>query len=81
TNAVLPLTQLSNAKVSKLPQGFVKPLPKRVEPSSLPTKRTEEGFDPNPYKLMSKAGYDFASSSNLGKKNANTVNNIERDLT
>ncbi|KAM1643281.1 hypothetical protein ACFX2K_013108 [Malus domestica] len=30
---------------------------------------------------MSKAGYDFASSSNLGKKNANTVNNKEHDLT
>ncbi|KAM1621913.1 hypothetical protein ACFXTN_018693 [Malus domestica] len=42
---------------------------------------TEEGFDLNSYKLMSKTRYDFASSSNLGKKNANTVNNKERDLT
>ncbi|KAM1220085.1 hypothetical protein ACFX13_047930 [Malus domestica] len=81
TNAMLPLTQLSNAKVARLPQGFVKALPKRVEPSFLPTKRTEEGFDPNAYKLMSKAGYDFASSSNPGKKVSNTVNNKERDLT
>ncbi|KAM1104715.1 hypothetical protein ACFX13_013338 [Malus domestica] len=81
TNAVLPLTQLSNAKVARLPQGFVKALPKGVEPSFLPTKRTEEGFDPNTYKLMSKAGYDFASSSNPGKKVSNTVNNKERDLT
>ncbi|KAM2981393.1 hypothetical protein FF2_012699 [Malus domestica] len=81
TNAVLPLTQLSNAKVARLPQGFVKALPKRAEPSFLPTKRTEEGFDPNAYKLMSKAGYDFASSSNPGKKVSNTVNNKERDLT
>ncbi|MBT0984586.1 hypothetical protein KJ032_26490, partial [Salmonella enterica subsp. enterica serovar Typhimurium] len=81
TNAVLPLTQLSNAKVARLPQGFVKALPKGVEPSFLPTKRTEEGFDPNAYKLMSKAGYDFASSSNPGKKVSNTVNNKERDLT
>ncbi|KAM1666585.1 hypothetical protein ACFX2K_046163 [Malus domestica] len=80
TNAVLPLTQLSNAKVARLPQGFVKALPKRTEPSFLPTKRTEEGFDPNAYKLMSKAGYDFASSSNPGKKVSNTVNNKERDL-
>ncbi|KAM2767172.1 hypothetical protein COP1_023000 [Malus domestica] len=40
-NAVLPLTQLSNAKVVRLPQGFVKALPKGVEPSFLPTKRTE----------------------------------------
>ncbi|KAM1529840.1 hypothetical protein ACFX1Z_018999 [Malus domestica] len=81
TNAVLPLTQLSNAKVAKLPQGFVKALPKGVEPSFLPTKRTEEGFDPNAYKLMSKAGYDFIFSSNLGKKVSNAVNNKERDLT
>ncbi|KAM2312503.1 hypothetical protein ACFXTH_022898 [Malus domestica] len=81
TNAVLPLTQLSNAKVARLPQGFVKALPKGVEPSFLTTKRTEEGFDPNAYKLMSKAEYDFASSSNPGKKVSNTVNNKERDLT
>ncbi|KAM2634119.1 hypothetical protein EV1_024635 [Malus domestica] len=81
TNTVLPLTQLSNAKVARLPQGFVKALPKGVEPSFLPTKRTEEGFDPNAYKLMSKAGYDFASSSNPGKKVSNTVNNKEHDLT
>ncbi|KAM1724361.1 hypothetical protein PS2_022206 [Malus domestica] len=81
TNAVLPLTQLSNAKVARLPQGFVKALPKGAEPSFLPTKRTEEGFDPNAYKLMSKAGYDFAFSSNPGKKVSNTVNNKERDLT
>ncbi|KAM1166247.1 hypothetical protein ACFX10_025503 [Malus domestica] len=30
---------------------------------------------------MSKAGYDFASSLNPGKKVSNTVNNKERDLT
>ncbi|KAM2064145.1 hypothetical protein PS2_027070 [Malus domestica] len=42
TNAVLPLTQLSNAKVARLAQGFVKALPKGAEPSFLPTKRTEE---------------------------------------
>ncbi|KAM2811239.1 hypothetical protein COP1_043924 [Malus domestica] len=74
-NAVLPLTQLGDAKVARLPQGFIKALPKGVEPSFLPTKRTEEGFDPNAYKLMLKAGYDFASSSNPGKKVSNTVNN------
>ena len=81
TNAVLPLTQLSNAKVARLPQGFVKALPKGVEPSFLPTKRTEEGFDPNAYKLMSKAGYNFTSSVNLGKKDLNTIKDNERDLT
>ncbi|KAM2302316.1 hypothetical protein ACFX1S_033140 [Malus domestica] len=30
---------------------------------------------------MSKAGYDFASSSNPGKKVSDTVNNKERDFT
>ncbi|KAM1400800.1 hypothetical protein ACFX2F_028028 [Malus domestica] len=81
TNAVLPLTQLGDAKVTRLPQGFIKALPKGVEPSFLPTKRTEEGFDLNVYKFMSKAGYDFTSSSNLGKKVSNTVNYKERNLT
>ncbi|KAM2770581.1 hypothetical protein PS2_013221 [Malus domestica] len=81
TNAVFPLTQLGDAKVARLPQGFIKALPKGVEPSFLPTKRTEEGFHPNAYKLMSKVRYDFASSSNPGKKVSNTVNNKERDLT
>ena len=52
-----------------------------VKPSSLPTKRTEEGFNPNAYELMSKARHDFASSSNLGKKVSNTVNDKDRDLT
>ena len=35
----------------------------------LPVKRTKEGFDPNAYKLMSKAGYDFGLSSSLGELN------------
>ncbi|KAM1940934.1 hypothetical protein ACFX13_028576 [Malus domestica] len=32
---------LGNAKVARLPQGFIKALPKGVEPSFLPTKKTE----------------------------------------
>ena len=52
-----------------------------MEPSFLPTKRTEEGFDPNAYKLMLKAGYNFTSSANLGKKDLNTIKDKERDLT
>ncbi|KAM2483393.1 hypothetical protein ACFX1W_041030 [Malus domestica] len=80
-NTVLPLTQLGNAKVARLPQGFIKALPKGVEPSFLLTKKTEEGFDPNAYKLMSKAGYDFVPSSNPGKKVSNTFNDKECDLT
>ncbi|KAM1462790.1 hypothetical protein ACFXTO_047781 [Malus domestica] len=80
-NTVLPLTQLGDAKVAKLPQGFIKALPNGVEPSFLPTKRTKEGFDPNAYKFMSKARYNFASSSNPRKKVLNTVNNKEHNLT
>ncbi|KAM1584834.1 hypothetical protein ACFX1Z_037775 [Malus domestica] len=72
---------LSDAKAAGLPQSFIKALPKEMEPSFLPTKRTEEGFDPNVYKLMSKAGYDFASSSSPGKKFSNTVNDKECNLT
>ncbi|KAM3015733.1 hypothetical protein FF2_028276 [Malus domestica] len=75
------MDNLSDAKVARLPQGFIKALPKGVEQSFLPTKRIEEGFDPNAYKLMSKAGYDFAFSLNPGNKVSNTVNNKERDLT
>ncbi|KAM1845265.1 hypothetical protein ACFX13_019587 [Malus domestica] len=78
---VFPLTQLGSAKVARLPQGFIKALPKGVEPSFLPTKRTKEGFDLNAYKLKLKAGYDFASSSNLGEKVSNTVNDKEHNLT
>ncbi|KAM1100371.1 hypothetical protein ACFX2B_006779 [Malus domestica] len=37
TNAVLPLTQLGDTKVARLPQGFIKALPNGVEPSFLPT--------------------------------------------
>ena len=81
TNAILPLTQLGETKIAKPPQGFIKALPKGVEPSFLPTKRTEEGFDPNAYKLMSKAGYTFIPSSNPGKEGSDTVSNIERRLT
>ena len=73
TNAVLHLTQLGDAKVSKPPKGFIKPVPKGAEPTSLPTKRIKGSFDPNAYKLMSKAGYDFSSFSNLEKNNASTV--------
>ena len=81
TNAILPLTQLGGTKIAGPPQGFIKALPKGVEPSFLPTKRTEEGFDPNAYKIMSKAGYNFIPSSNPGEKGSDTVNNKERDLT
>jgi len=33
----------------------------------LPSARTREGFDPNAYKLMKRAGYDFQNPIALGK--------------
>jgi len=30
-------------------------------------KRTKEGFDPNAYKLMERASYDFQNLTTLGK--------------
>ena len=35
--------------------------------NDLPSVRTKEGFDPNAYKLMEKAGYDFQNPATLGK--------------
>ena len=37
-----------------------------VEHGTLPTKQTKEGFDPNAYRLMAKAGYDHEKPSGLG---------------
>ncbi|KAM1146252.1 hypothetical protein ACFX19_038807 [Malus domestica] len=75
------MDNLGDTKVARPSQGFIKGLPKGVEPSFLPTKRTEEGFDPNACKLMSKAGYNFTSSANLGKNDLNTVKDNKRDFT
>ena len=33
----------------------------------LPSVRTKEGFDPNVYRLMERAGYDFQNPATLGK--------------
>ncbi|KAI5342408.1 hypothetical protein L3X38_010283 [Prunus dulcis] len=49
--------------------GFVRPLQDATRREYLPVKRTKEGFDPNAYKLMSKASYDFGLSSSLGELN------------
>ncbi|KAI5317112.1 hypothetical protein L3X38_036819 [Prunus dulcis] len=49
--------------------GFVRPLQDATRRKYLPVKRTKEGFDPNAYKLMSKAGYDFGLSSSLRELN------------
>jgi hypothetical protein len=48
-------------------QGFTRPSQApTIEHGSLPTKRTEEGFDPNAYKLMAKAGYNHKEPNGLG---------------
>ena len=52
-------------KVSRPPiPGFVV---SSKENDDLPSVRTKEGFDPNAYKLMEKAGYDFQNPTTLGK--------------
>ncbi|XP_070039983.1 uncharacterized protein [Nicotiana tomentosiformis] len=62
----LPIKQIEAIKLSS------KPLRKSVCQNStqdivLPTKRTDGGFDPNDYKLFSKAGYNPNKPSMLGK--------------
>jgi hypothetical protein len=49
-------------------QGFARPSQApTIEHGSFPTKRTEEGFDPNAYRLMAKAGYNHKEPNGLGK--------------
>jgi hypothetical protein len=63
----VPLPKLSNTIPTKQPiKGFVKPTQGGTEHGSLPNQRTKEGFDPNAYKLLAKAGYDFGSPSKEG---------------
>ncbi|CAL9011784.1 unnamed protein product [Prunus brigantina] len=66
----MPLPKLSNSDISKpsIP-GFVRPSQDAIRRESLPVKRTKEGFDPNAYKLMLKAGYDFGLFPSLGEPN------------
>ncbi|CAL9000663.1 unnamed protein product, partial [Prunus brigantina] len=69
-STTIPLPKLNNLDVSKssIP-GFVRPSQEATGHESLPVTRTKEGFDPNAYKLMSKAGYDFGLSSSMGELN------------
>ncbi|KAH0702294.1 hypothetical protein KY285_016572 [Solanum tuberosum] len=41
--------------------------PKSSQYEALPMKRTEEGFDPNAYRLLAKVGFDPNEPSKLGK--------------
>ncbi|CAL2228165.1 unnamed protein product [Prunus armeniaca] len=69
-STTMPLPKLTNSDVSKSSvPGFVRPLQDATRREYLPIKRTKEGFDPNAYKLMSKANYDFSLSSSLVELN------------
>ena len=63
-NLNLLVTSLASSNVQKPPlQGFTKPSQSPViEHGDLPTRRTN-GFDPNAYKLLSKAGYGQENTS------------------
>ncbi|XP_075092300.1 uncharacterized protein LOC142172552 [Nicotiana tabacum] len=62
----LPIKQIDTIKLSsKLLENFV--APNMPQNKALPTKRTNEGFDPNAYRLFAKAGYDPNEPSKLGK--------------
>jgi len=56
-SAIVPILKMWQAKVSRPPLfGFVI---SSKEGDDLPSAQTREGFDPNAYKLMKRAGYDF----------------------
>nr|XP_009798143.1 PREDICTED: uncharacterized protein LOC104244429 [Nicotiana sylvestris] len=79
----IPIKQIDTIMLSsKLLENFV--APNMLQNKALPTKRTNEGFDPNAYRLFAKAGYDPNEPSKLGKlppeatRKANMMNDNER---
>jgi len=63
-SVTVPTLKMWQAKVSWPPiLGFIVSFKKSDDLSSV---RTKEGFDPNAYKLMEKAGYDFQNPATLG---------------
>ncbi|KAL0010868.1 hypothetical protein SO802_005976 [Lithocarpus litseifolius] len=65
----LPITKITKPRPSSQPlKDFTRPFQGPiVEHETLPTKRTKEGFDPNAYRLMEKAGYNHEKPNGLGK--------------
>ncbi|XP_075101682.1 uncharacterized protein LOC142177114 [Nicotiana tabacum] len=65
------LNEASSSKKVTLVLRYVPKARKVEDPSSelqaLPAKHTNEGFDPNTYKLLAKAGYDPNEPSKFGK--------------
>ena len=66
---VLPAHKASQSKVARSPlAGFVVSSKGSLqEEADLPKVRTEDGFDPNAYKLLKKSGYDFNKPVPLGR--------------
>jgi len=59
-----PTLKMWQAKVTQPPiLGFVI---SSKDSDDLPSVQTKEGFDPNAYKLMEKASYDFQNPATLG---------------
>nr|POF15770.1 hypothetical protein CFP56_17977 [Quercus suber] len=65
----LPVAKITKSRPLSQPlKGFTRPSQGPIiEHKILPTKRTKEGFDPNVYRLMAKAGYNHEKPSGLGK--------------
>ena len=65
---VLPTHKASQSKVTRAPlTGFVMSSKGSLqEEVDLPKVRTEDGFDPNAYKLLKKSDYDFNRPVPLG---------------
>ncbi|XP_070004334.1 uncharacterized protein [Nicotiana sylvestris] len=62
----LPIKHIDTIKLSsKLLENFV--ASNVPQNKALPTRHTNEGFDPNAYRLFAKAGYDPNEPSKLGK--------------
>ncbi|XP_070022285.1 uncharacterized protein [Nicotiana sylvestris] len=62
----LSVKRIEAVKLSLKPlAGFV--AQNRLQNVALPTKRTDEGFDPNAYRLFAKVGYNPNEPSKLGK--------------
>ncbi|XP_070007594.1 uncharacterized protein [Nicotiana sylvestris] len=61
----VPKREKDKGKSSNLQTNTLKEL--TLPNVALPTKRTDEGFDPNTYKLFAKAGYNPDEPSKLGK--------------
>ena len=63
-------------------QGFTRPSQApTIEHGSLPTKRIEEGFYPNAYRFMAKAGYNHKEPNGLGRLIPEAPGEKDRDLT